>query len=147
MTRRDNPIRHFVIAFVIALVLYIISYGTIQHLRTRKGPWQITFTNNAGIPAIIINQPSLALSNVTLLFPAQQLPPATNQTVPEFRDPRPTPFNAGFGRCVFEDLTFLPGTVTLQAYKHEIELLPRVLLIDQKETPWRSRESITLPPK
>lgn len=144
---RDNPIRHFVIAFLSAIVLYIISYGVIQHLRTRKGPWQIAFTNNAGTPAIIINQPWLGLTNVTLLFAGQQLPAPTNQPPLQFRDPRPTRFDAGFGQCVFEDLTFLPGTVTLQAYNHEIELLPRVLIIDQTETPWKSGATIALNPK
>ena len=142
--RRDNPIRHFVIAFIIALVLYVISFGTIQHLRTRKGPWQIAFTNNAATPAIVINQPWLHLTNVTLLFPGQQLPALTNQPALNFRDPRPTPFDAGFSRIIFEDLTFIPGTVTLQAYSHEIELLPRVLIIDHQEKQWKSGEDIVL---
>src|SRR5690242_11057117 len=109
--RRDNPMRHFLVAFIIALVLYIIAYSTIQHFRTRKGPWEIVFTNNAGTPAIIINEPWLRLTNVTLLFPDEQLPAPTNQPSVNFRDPRPTPFDAGFTRCIFEDLTFLPGTV------------------------------------
>jgi hypothetical protein len=139
---RDNPIRHFAIAFAIAIVLYVVAFGWIQHRRTRKGPWQITFTNNAGTPAIVINQPWLQLTNVTLLFPGQQLPTPTNQLPFSFRDPRQTPFDAGFARCIFEDLTFLPGTVTLKAYNHEIELLPRVLIIDRHETPWKSGESI-----
>jgi hypothetical protein len=141
---RDNPIRHFAIAFAIAMVLYVVTFGWIQHRRTRKGPWQIAFTNNAGISAIVINQPWLQLTNVTLLFPGQPLLAPTNQPPTGFRDPRPTPFDAGFARCIFEDLTFLPGTVTFKAYNHEIELLPRVLIIDQHETPWKSGESIVL---
>jgi hypothetical protein len=44
------------------------------------------------------------------------------------------------------DTTFLPGTVTLQVFNHEIELLPRVLVIDGQEHPWLSESTITLHP-
>lgn len=97
-----------------------------------------TVTNNT--PAIIVNQPWLKLRNVTLVFP--ECPPnsVTNpaRVDVEFKVPRPTPYNISFAKCIFEDLTFLPGTVTLQACNHEIELLPRVLVIDRKERAWTS---------
>jgi hypothetical protein len=44
------------------------------------------------------------------------------------------------------DTTFLPGTVTFQIFGHEIELLPRVLIIDHQERPWLANGSITLHP-
>jgi len=56
------------------------------------------------------------------------------------------PYEVPFGTCVFMDTTFLPGTVTLRLYGHEIELLPRVLVIDQQEHPWISDSTITLHP-
>ena len=136
-TPRDNPIRHFIYAFLIALVLYVVTYSWIQHRRERKGPWEVAFTITNQTPAIIINQPWLGLTNVTLVF-AGESASVTNLERLEFRVPKQTPFDVSFGKCVFEDLTFLPGTVTLRAYNHEIELLPRVLVIDQKENEWRS---------
>src|SRR4051812_19944939 len=153
--RRDNPARHFLLAFVIALALYIIAYSWIEHRRYRKGPWEVTFTNSAGSPALIINQPALGLTNITLIFQertntststaSSSWNTGSHQATPlNFRAPRQTPFDVPFGQCVFEDLTFLPGTVTFQIFGHEIELLPRTLVIDQKEHPWKSEETIGL---
>jgi hypothetical protein len=133
---RDNPAKHFLFAFAIALILYVIAYGWIQHRRTRKGPWQVDFISTNGAPALTINQPWLGLTNVTLVFQGEPAP--TNVTHVEFRIPQPTPFQVSFADCIFEDLTFLPGTVTFKACHHEIELLPRVLVIDRKENQWRS---------
>ena len=48
------------------------------------------------------------------------------------------------GRVKFEDLTYLPGTVTLEMFGHEIELLPRTLYINRKPHPWKSNETIRL---
>jgi hypothetical protein len=44
------------------------------------------------------------------------------------------------------DTTFLPGTVALELFNHEVELLPRVLVIDRQEHPWLSESTITLHP-
>jgi hypothetical protein len=45
---------------------------------------------------------------------------------------------------VFLDTTFLPGTVALSLFGHEVQLLPRVLTIDKVEKAWRSGETISL---
>jgi hypothetical protein len=42
------------------------------------------------------------------------------------------------------DTTFFPGTVTLRLFEHEIELVPRVLVIDLQEHPWLSESTITM---
>ena len=144
---RDNPAKHFVLAFAIALIVYVVSYSWIQHRRNRKGPWEVSFTHTNGMPAIVINQVRLGLTNVTLVFEGQSATAATNSADLEFRVPKQTPFPVAFADCVFEDLTFLPGTVTLHAYNHEIEFLPRVLVIDQKENEWSSGAIINLPRK
>jgi hypothetical protein len=39
---------------------------------------------------------------------------------------------------IFQDPTFLPGTVTIRLFGHVVEFLPRVLTIDKKEYPWQS---------
>jgi len=43
---------------------------------------------------------------------------------------------------------FLPGVVTMNLLGHEIELMPRTLVIDKKEIPWvtpAGRITVSLP--
>ena len=144
--KADNPIKHFILAFLIALVVYAVFYQGIEHRRARKGPWQVTFTNSVsdGAPSLVINQPKLALTNVQISFPGEVLPLTNATGTLIFRQPRPVPYDLPFGRCIFMDSTFLPGTLTFQLFGHEIELLPRVLIIDHQEHPWRSGSTIRL---
>jgi hypothetical protein len=165
--KREGLAKHFILAFLLALVGYIIFYQTIEHRRTRKGPWQVTFTrSSAGTPTITIAQSRLGITNVQLSFPGEILPatnaagalvyeqahlnsPATNHESPItallFSQPRPVPYDVPFGKCVFMDTTFLPGTITFDLFGHEIELLPRVLIIDRQEHRWQPDLTITLP--
>ena len=139
-----GPLKHFIFAFIIALVLYVSFYRAIEHRRTRNGPWQVTFTNALGAPALIINQPNLSIPNVTIRFPGQ--PPSTTNSFTVFDPPRDVPFDVPFGQCIFMDTTFQPGTVVFSNFNHEIQLLPRVLTIDKQERPWQSGETIDLKP-
>src|ERR1035437_5564679 len=145
--KREGMAKHFILAFLLALAGYAFFYQTIEHRRTRKGPWQVTFARNAaGDPAIIIAQPKLAITNVQISFTVEPLPdtnassavasdharpesPITNHLPPIttlfFAQPLPVPYDVPFGKCVFMDTTFLPGTVTFDLFGHEIELLPR----------------------
>jgi hypothetical protein len=152
--KRDNPAKHFIVAFLIALLGYLLVYHFIENRRTRKGPWQVTFTNSpAGSPAIVINQPALSISNVQIQFPSEIITNnlssftnyqsrVTNHFL--FNQPKPVPYDVPFGKCVFMDTTFQPGTLTFQFFGHEIELLPRVLVLDRQEHAWKSGEIITL---
>ena len=142
-----GPVKHFILAFLLALAGYIVFYEAIEYRRTRNGPWRVTFTRNAaGAPVILIDQPRLAITNAQVSFAGEALP-ATNRPVTlVFDQPRLVPYAVPFGNCIFMDTTFLPGTVTLQLFGHEIEMLPRVLVLDQKEHPWQSGASITLSP-
>lgn len=127
------------------MAIYLIAYGGIEHLRNRKGPWQVTFTRSTGtgLPALLINQAALQITNVQIIFTNQ--PSFTNPAAHlNFGQPKPVPYDLPFGKCVFMDATFLPGTLTIQAFGHEIELLPRVLMLDHEEHPWRSQETIVL---
>jgi hypothetical protein len=97
------------------------------------------------VPGIVINQPKLGITNVQISF-ADEIQPATNSAVTlYFRQPKPVPYTVPFGNCVFMDTTFLPGKVTFQLFGHEIELLPRVLVIDRQEHSWRPDTNIALP--
>jgi hypothetical protein len=164
-----GPAKHFILAFLLALVGYVFFYQSIEHRRIRRGPWQVTFTHGAaGAPAIVIDQPSLAITNVQIRFPGETLPatnapnafasdhsrpnsPITDHQSPAtavlFAQPRPVPCEVPFGKCVFMDTTFLPGTLTFELFGHEIELLPRALIIDRQDHPWQPDAVITLPPR
>jgi hypothetical protein len=141
--KSDNPLRHFAIPLGIAVLVYVIFYAGIEHRRTRKGPWQVTFTNDAsGTPALLINEANLGITNLQITFPG-----VTNQTQNasmDFRQPREVPYDIPFGKCVFMDTTFLPGTIVFDLFGHEIQLIPRVLTIDKKEIPWASGKTIAV---
>jgi hypothetical protein len=145
--KADGPLKHFVFAFLIALLCYGILYRVIENRRTRKGPWEVRFTyNSKGSPTLVIDQHKLAITNIDIIFTDEPAPSADALTTMVFSQARPVPYDVPFGKCVFMDTTFLPGTVTFELFGHEIELLPRVLMIDHEERPWLSNHPITLYP-
>jgi len=131
--------------FLGALAVYILAYKGIEGRRTQDGPWQVCFTNQPGGSALIhINQPGIGITNVLISFPDCVVSAASFTGMPLFDQARTVPFAAGFGRCVFQDAVSMPGTIVLEVFGHEIQLLPRVLTIDKKEQPWKSESTITL---
>ena len=141
--KSGGPLRPFIIAFLIALVLYAVAYNGIEHLRTRKGPWQVDFAGSqTGAAALIINQPALGLSNVVIAFPSQ--PAAKTRSLFFYSQPQPVPFDVPYGQCLFMDTTFQPGTLVFNLFGHEIQLIPRFLAIDKKEYPWKSDSTMVV---
>ena len=149
-----GPVKHFVLAFMLALVGYAAIYQGIERWRARKGPWRVTFAHSsAHAPVTTIDQSALAITNVQIIFTVDKVPTTnalgafpTETTTLLFTQPRPVPYEVPFGQCVFLDLSSLPGTVTFELFGHEIQLLPRVLIIDRQEYPWRPDATITLHP-
>lgn len=142
MKPRGLTTKSIALTFVLALVFYFIAYAWLSKRQTGQGPWQVVFTNNlAGVPALVITQPKLGLTNVTLLFPEEKIP-ATNTTgLVLFDTPqKPVPF----GTLLYDDLMFLPGIVTFDLFGHEIELQRRVLVLNRTEHPWQSGETVSL---
>ena len=138
--------RHFLLVFIIALVGYAVVYSIIEHRRTRNGPWQITFTHDvSGTPAIVVNQPGLAITNLWIVFAGGKIPATNFSGTLTFTQPQAVPFVVPFGQCVFMDMTSLPGTIAFELFGHEIQLIPRVLTIDKKERAWESNTTIPLP--
>jgi hypothetical protein len=134
--------RSVALVFALILAAYFGGFYGIEHLRSRKGPWTVEFeTNPGGEPIITIRQAALKLSAVKLLFHGEM---RTNHssTVHFDRPQKPVPF----GTVLYEDLTFLPGVITFDLFGHEIELLPRVLVINKQPTAWRSEMLIELWP-
>ena len=145
--RFDGLLKHLAIAFGLALGIYIIAYWGIESRRYAKGPWEVRFEQSTnGNPVMVVNQPALKISDVKFEF--QGAPLGTNtlpQTV-KFDQPRQWPYPAGFGEVIFEDLTFQPGTVTLVCYGNEIELIPRVMMVNRRQYVWKSGITMTLVP-
>lgn len=129
-------------AFVAALAIYVVFYTGIEHRRTRQGPWQVAFTNHLGRPSIAIDQPALGITNVQIVF-ANGTGTNASETY-TFREPREVPYPVPYGKCLFMDTTFLPGTIVFEVFGHEIQLMPRVLTIDKHEQAWNSGVTITL---
>jgi hypothetical protein len=126
--------------FLSALVLYIITFALLQSCRTTKGPWRVVFlTDNAGTPGLLVTQPKLKISK-RIMFSNEKFPQSNTVRAVVFDDPTKT--NVPFGKVIFQDLTFLPGTVTLDMFGHELEFLPRVLTVDKHEYAWKDKEAV-----
>lgn len=132
------------ITFVAALVFYFIAYRWLTAKQTAQGPWQVLFTNDtAGVPELIIQQTNRGLSNVHVRFAAETLAATQQAAFVEFAKPQtPVPF----GAVIYDDLMFLPGTVTLDCFGHEIELLPRTLVLNRKAVGWTNNSVHVLDP-
>lgn len=142
MVRTDGLPKHLLIGFIVALCGYVAFFAIDQHLRGRHGPWQVAFARDeSGAPKIVIDQPRLGVTNVQVVFLGESV---TNQPASvAFARPLQT---IPFGKVKFEDLTYLPGSVALDLFGHEIELLPRTLYVNKQERPWRSGEVLRLQP-
>jgi hypothetical protein len=132
--------KHFGIALMLAVAIYVGVFTVDQHLRSRRGPWEVTFTATpTGEPMLIINQPALGVRDVRIEVEGEKVEHSTDSIrfdAPERRVP--------YGRVKYEDLTYLPGVVTLELFGHEIELLPRVLYVNRKARSWVSGTNVTL---
>jgi hypothetical protein len=135
--------RQIALLFLLAVAAYALSYGCIEHQRSKNGPWQVTFESDAGRPAIVIAQPALGIRDVRIVLAAETATTNPPQRV-AFGEVRPVPFVVPFGRCIFQDAQTLPGTVVLELFGHEVQLLPRTLTVDKAERPWRSGETVVL---
>ena|SRR5438093_946072 len=141
--KRGGIGRQILWVFIAAVIGYAAVFGFIEHRRVVKGPWRVTFTNESGAPALIVNQPALAIHDVRTLFSGEPAPTNAPQTL-AFAEGRPVPFDVPFGQCVFLDAIFLPGTVAFEMFGHEIQLMPHTLTVDKVPRPWRSGETIAL---
>ena len=126
-----------VLTLVVAVVFYFfVAWPLMSRWQSGKGPWQVDFTTNpAGVPQLVIAQPSLGFSNITVRFDGEQLA-ATNQTgVVAFSRPRtPTPF----GRVVYDDLMIQPGSVAVDCFGHVVEMIPRKLILNGTSNAWQN---------
>jgi hypothetical protein len=138
----EGVFKTFIVPLLGAVLVYFVTFGVIQHFRDTKGPWQVTFqTDAAGRPSLQIAQSSLQLSNITIKFIGEQIGQSNLNEMVLFDSPKT---NVPFGRVIFFDTTFLPGTMTFDLFGHEIELLPRALGVNRKAVQWQSGLTIEL---
>lgn len=136
--------RSIVLLLGVVAVLYAGVYWGIEHWRRYKGPWEVEFlADTAGQPSIVVRHPKLRVHQARMIFLGERLP-LTNFAA-RVRFDRPLQA-VPFGRVIYEDLTALPGVVTFDLFGHEIELLPRVLVVNRRLVPWQSQLFIELAP-
>jgi len=142
MKSRAPTWKTVVLTFVIALVFYLAAYSWLHKRQTGKGPWQVSFTtNSAGVPQIVIAQPVLGISNITVEFFGEQLTGTNGTGTVTFAKPRqPTPF----GRVVYDDLMFQPGDVALDCFGHIVEMVPSALGLNSVRLGWTNNAFYSL---
>jgi len=143
-SKPDNILKHVALVGVVAVVGYFSLYTLDGHLRARKGPWEVTFaTETNGTPFLLINQPALGVREVKVRFPGEASPLTNAPVTVRFTEPNTRP---AFGELRFQDATYLPGTVTLLAFNHEVELIQRGLVLDRQERAWQAGLTVELSP-
>jgi hypothetical protein len=136
--------KSIVVFFLLLLPAYLAVFYGIEYWRQYQGPWEVQFLSDSdGHPSVMARQPKRNLHQVQLQLRGETIS-STNlsQTVFFDRPRKPVPF----GQVIYEDLTSLPGVVTLDLFGHEIELLPRVLVVNRVEIPWQPEMTIELWP-
>lgn len=128
---------------VVVLIGYFVVFNWVERRRFVNGPWRLTFSQTNSTPMLIVNQTTLGVANVALVFSGVAMTTNVSETV-AFGQGRAVPFDLPFGKCVFLDPLFLPGSVACEIYGHQIQIMPRVLTIDGIEHPWASGEMISL---
>lgn len=141
--KRENFGRHLLIAGLVTVVAYFSLFYLNEWLRSRRGAWEVVFSSRDGTPELHISQPKMNIRE-WIKF--------EGETVEHFPEPIRWRFddvmktNIPFGMVIFHDLTYLPGTVTMNLFGHEIELLPRTLAVNRQPVAWGSKRSILLTP-
>lgn len=124
------PWKQTLVLFAAVLLAYLAVFNGIEWVRHHKGPWKVAFeTNSQANPVVRVSQSYLKVSAV-LEFPDEK---ATNTGSVAFDKPKK---QLPYGKLLYEDLTFLPGVATFDLFGHEIELLPRVLIVNKQEIRW-----------
>jgi len=129
------PWKQALVLFAAVLLAYLAVFNGIEYIRHRKGPWKAHFTTDAeGRPAIKVTQQHQKVKTL-LEFPDERIARTNfSEEVAFDRPKKPVPF----GKVIYEDLTFLPGVVTFDLFGHEVELLPRVLIVNKRELRWET---------
>lgn len=138
-----SPLKTVLIIGLVSLGLYIVFFSWMEQRRYKNGPWEVTFTQQDDRPTLLLSHPRFGITNVVIQFVGGALTTNLPQTV-RFQHGQVAPLDLPFGKCVFLDTLFLPGTVACELFGHQIQLMPRTLTIDRTARPWTSGEKILL---
>lgn len=143
---RDRLSHHLLIAFLLALALYAVGFWFIESRRVAESPWVVGFQTAADGQAVIdVRQSSLELGPVEIRIETTNSSGTVARQEVVFDTPRPVPFAVPGGRCIFQDATFLPGTVALEVGGVAIQLIPRALTIGTNEYAWTTNRCVLVP--
>ncbi len=154
---RDDILRFVAKTAVIAVVIYMGFYSFDQWMRKKDGPWEVTFAEDSnGTPMLVVNWETRGYIDCRIVFPGESVPLGFKNVRTNYVDPVHLPLQVPFGQWFYADLTYLPGTVTYDLFgedangssrgrRHEIELLPRALVVNRKSHPWRAGMRIEVP--
>jgi hypothetical protein len=136
MKSRSATWKSITLTFILAVIFYALAWSWMSKRQTGKGPWEVNFsTNMAGVPQLVIAQPALGFSNIIVRFEGETLA-ATNATgVVAFHNPR---MRTPFGRVIYDDLMFQPGSVAVDCFGHVVEMIPRALILNSVSNAWRN---------
>jgi hypothetical protein len=141
----EKALRKFFGVFIGTLFLYVSIYGGCQAYRVRSGAWRLTFDLQPdGTPQLRIDHPRILKEGpLALSFPGEVAPRVTNGPI-TWVYTRPDTNTTPFGPIVFLDNTQLPGTISINAFGHAVEMVPRTLFVDFQEIPWTSGTNVVL---
>lgn len=132
----------FALIFLVVLGLYFALFTGIERSRQTKGPWEVEFqTSTNGDATLVVSQAHMKVSGAKIVVHGEQVTNAPGRVVFDHVK-LPVPF----GQVIYEDLTFLPGVVTFNLLGHEVELLPRALVVNKQLVPWQSGMTVELWP-
>ena len=69
-----GSVKHFILAFMLALVGYAACYLGIEHWRPQRTVAGNLHADLCPAPVITIDQPGLAMANVKIIFTPENLP-------------------------------------------------------------------------
>jgi hypothetical protein len=129
--------KNVVFTLVLAIAFYLLAYSFLSRRQSSRGPWEATFgTNEVGAPHLIVDQPTLGISNVIVRFADERLAPTNRTGRVAFSEPkRATPF----GYVQYDDLMFQPGVVTLDCFGHLVEMTPKKLGLNGMALEWTNQ--------
>ena len=122
------------VSFALAVVIYVAGFWWIERQRVVKGPWVVEFVSDASArPSLEISQAKLGIAE-ELVFPDAKVDRPNLSERVRFSQPRT---NLPFGEVLMQDALYLPGSVTMRVCGHQVEVLPRTLIVDKQERAWQ----------
>ena len=130
-----------IIILLITLLVVIAAFIFIIKPIRERSPWNIKFEISDGIPSIYISNNTPMVPATKIIFSNEKINRDLSENIAfEKHNINKIPF----GEITFTDVTLFPGRITLKLFNHEIDILPRALIIDKKEYKWGERLIIDL---